>query len=316
MQVDQEEQKNQSGGPKENVDKKSDTEDMETEENKQEKKNNQPPQAKKPKVKTKTVDLPIENSLHWQLTNELLNLFMENEGKMIMQDKLEKERNDAKNGVEEYVYEMRDKLHGVLEKFVSEDDRDAFSLKLEDTENWLYEEGEDQQKQVYIDKLAELKKLGQPIQERAMEAEERPKAFEELGKQIQKYMKILEAYKAKDEQYDHLDELEVMNVEKQVNEAMNWMNSKMNEQSKQSLTLEPVIKASEIQAKTKGLSSTCNPIILKPKPKVEPPKEEKTPEQNGPVNGQEGSEARPSSPNKAQPAPESTEAKLPEMDID
>lgn len=36
-------------------------------------------------------------------------------------------------------------------------DRDAFSLKLEDTENWLYEEGEDQQKQVYIDKLAELK---------------------------------------------------------------------------------------------------------------------------------------------------------------
>lgn len=39
---------------------------------------------------------------------------------MIMQDKLEKERNDAKNCVEEYVYEMRDKLHGVLENFVSE----------------------------------------------------------------------------------------------------------------------------------------------------------------------------------------------------
>lgn len=37
-----------------------------------------------------------------------------------MQDKLEKERNDAKNNVEEYVYDMRDKLHGVLEKFVSE----------------------------------------------------------------------------------------------------------------------------------------------------------------------------------------------------
>lgn len=39
---------------------------------------------------------------------------------MIMQDKLEKERNDAKNNVEEYVYEMRDKLHGILEKFVNE----------------------------------------------------------------------------------------------------------------------------------------------------------------------------------------------------
>lgn len=28
---------------------------------------------------------------------------------------------------------------------------------LEDTENWLYEEGEDQPKQVYVDKLQELK---------------------------------------------------------------------------------------------------------------------------------------------------------------
>lgn len=108
------------------------------------------------------------------------------------------------------------------------------SLKLEDTENWLYEDGEDQPKQVYIDKLAELKviiaivifffcffvfnfhyvvdilifflmtcvlctlqKLGQPIQERYAEAEERPKAFEELGKQIQQYMKFVEAYKMK-----------------------------------------------------------------------------------------------------------------------
>ena len=41
-------------------------------------------------------------------------------------------------------------------------ERDAFSLKLEDTENWLYEDGEDQQKQVYIDKLADLKVMASP----------------------------------------------------------------------------------------------------------------------------------------------------------
>uniref|UniRef100_A0A8C2G2T6 Heat shock protein 4a n=1 Tax=Cyprinus carpio TaxID=7962 RepID=A0A8C2G2T6_CYPCA len=285
------------------------------EENKQEEKKNEP-QAKKAKVKTKTVDLPIENSLHWQLATEALNLFMENEGKMIMQDKLEKERNDAKNYVEEYVYEMRDKLHGVLENFVSEADRDSFSLKLEDTENWLYEEGEDQQKQVYIDKLAELKKLGEPILNRYMEAEERPKALDELGRQIQQYMKVVEAYKAKDELYDHLDELEMTKVEKQVNETMTWMNNNMNLQSKQSLSQDPVVKAQEIQAKTKELYSACNHIVTKPKPKVEPPKEETPAEQNGPVNGQEGTEAQTGNPEKGQAAPENTEAKLPEMDID
>uniref|UniRef100_A0AAQ6A0I9 Heat shock protein 4a n=1 Tax=Amphiprion ocellaris TaxID=80972 RepID=A0AAQ6A0I9_AMPOC len=274
MQVDQEDQKLQAG---DNGDKKSETEEMETsaEDAKQEKKNDQPPQAKKPKVKTKTVELPIENNLHWQLSSEELNTFVENE------------------------------------------DRDSFSLKLEDTENWLYEDGEDQQKQVYIDKLAELKKFGQPIHERYMETEERPKAFEELGRQIQMYMKIIEAYKAKDELYDHLDELEVTRVGKQVNDAMVWMNTKMNQQNNQDLTLDPVVKVAEIQAKTKELYSACNPVVSKPKPKVEPPKEEKT--ENGPVNGQEGTENQPSNPDKAASTgteQETAENKLPEMDID
>lgn len=40
---------------------------------------------------------------------------------MIMQDKLEKERCDAKNAVEEYVYEMRDKLCGPYEEFCKEE---------------------------------------------------------------------------------------------------------------------------------------------------------------------------------------------------
>uniref|UniRef100_A0A665UMR7 Heat shock 70 kDa protein 4-like n=1 Tax=Echeneis naucrates TaxID=173247 RepID=A0A665UMR7_ECHNA len=302
-----------------NGDKKLETEEMETttEDTKQDKKNDQPPQAKKPKVKTKMVELPIENNLHWQLSSKVLNMFVENEGKMIMQDKLEKERNDAKNNVEEYVYDMRDKLHGVLEKFVNEAERDAFSLKLEDTENWLYEDGEDQQKQVYIDKLAELKKIGQPVQLRFLEAEERPKAFDDLGRQIQMYMKIIEAFKAKDELYNHLDELEVTRVDKQVNDAMVWMNSKMNQQNSQDLTLDPVVKVDEIKAKTKELYSACNPVVSKPKPKVEPPKEEKT--ENGPVNGQEGTETQPSNPDKAPPAgteQETADNKLPEMDID
>uniref|UniRef100_A0A8C3I205 Heat shock protein family A (Hsp70) member 4 like n=1 Tax=Chrysemys picta bellii TaxID=8478 RepID=A0A8C3I205_CHRPI len=81
----------------------------------------------------------------------------ETKGKMMMQDKLEKERNDAKNAVEEYVYDFRDKLYGVFEKFVTEEESSKLTLMLEDTENWLYEDGEDQPKQVYMDKLQELR---------------------------------------------------------------------------------------------------------------------------------------------------------------
>jgi hypothetical protein len=37
---------------------------------------------------------------------------------MISQDRKEKERSEAKNSVEEYIYELRDKLSNEFERFV------------------------------------------------------------------------------------------------------------------------------------------------------------------------------------------------------
>uniref|UniRef100_A0A803V001 Heat shock 70 kDa protein 4L n=1 Tax=Ficedula albicollis TaxID=59894 RepID=A0A803V001_FICAL len=273
------------------------------------------PSQPKAKTKVKSIDLPIQASLYRQLGQDLINSYIENEGKMMMQDKLEKERNDAKNAVEEYVYEFRDKLCGVFEKFITEEDSNKLTLLLEDTENWLYEDGEDQPKQVYMDKLQELKKFGQPIQERCMEHEERPKVLNELGKKIQLLMKAVEAYKNKDEKYDHLDPAEMEKVEKYINEAMNWLNSKMNAQNKLSLTQDPVVKVAEILAKSKELDSFCNPILSKPKPKIEPPNDGQAKangEHNGPVNGQSAAETKP------EPAKDNPQQTKPpgEMEVD
>ncbi|KAM5255116.1 heat shock 70 kDa protein 4L isoform 2-T2 [Ctenodactylus gundi] len=247
------------------------------------------------KGKARSIDLPIHSSLCRQLGQDLLNSYIENEGKMIMQDKLEKERNDAKNAVEEYVYDFRDKLGNVYEKFITPEDMNKLSVILEDTENWLYEEGEDQPKQIYVDKLQELKKYGQPIQVRYVEHEERPKALNDLGKKIQLVMKVIEAYRNKDERYDHLDPAEVEKVEKFIGDAMNWLNSKMNAQNKLSLTQEPVVKVAEIVAKSKELDDFCNPIIYKPKPKVEitEDKAKANNEHNGPMDGQSGTDTKP-----------------------
>ncbi|EGW03019.1 Heat shock 70 kDa protein 4, partial [Cricetulus griseus] len=283
MQVDQEEPHAEEQQPQTPAENKVESEEMETSQaGSKDKKTDQPPQAKKAKVKTSTVDLPIESQLLWQLDREMLGLYTENEGKMIMQDKLEKERNDAKNAVEEYVYEMRDKLSGEYEKFVSEDN------------------------------------LGQPIKTRFQESEERPKLFEELGKQIQQYMKVISSFKNKEDQYEHLDAADMTKVEKSTNEAMEWMNSKLNLQNKQSLTADPVVKTKEIEAKIKELTSICSPIISKPKPKVEPPKEEpKHAEQNGPVDGQGDSPGPQAAEQGADTAvPSDADKKLPEMDID
>lgn len=47
---------------------------------------------------------------------------------MIIQDKLVKELNDAKNAVEEYVYDLRDKLCGIYEKYITEGVSSTFCI--------------------------------------------------------------------------------------------------------------------------------------------------------------------------------------------
>lgn len=54
-----------------------------------------------------------------------------------------------------------------------------------------------------------------------------------------------------EDQYDHLDAADVAKVEKSTNEAMEWMNKKLNLQNKQSLALDPVVKTKDIEAKIK-----------------------------------------------------------------
>ncbi|XP_062863419.1 heat shock 70 kDa protein 4L [Trichomycterus rosablanca] len=237
----------------------------------------------KPKTKAKSVDLPILTYTIRQLDRELLNNLVEEERRMIAQDKLEKERNDAKNAVEEYVYDLRDKLCGMYEKYITKEESNRLTLMLEDTENWLYEEGEDQPKETYLDKLTELKRFGEPIEERYREQEERPQAFNELGKKIQLFLKVLDAYKQKDERYQHLMPEEMSTVEKSVNEAMNWMNSKMLAQSKLSITQDPAVKVAEIIQKIQELNDICSPVVNRPTD--EKPAEDNN-AHNGPTAGQ------------------------------
>lgn len=55
-------------------------------------------------------------------------VFFSSKRQMVIQDKLVKELNDAKNAVEEYVYDLRDKLCGIYEKYITEDVSAAFFL--------------------------------------------------------------------------------------------------------------------------------------------------------------------------------------------
>ncbi|XP_029678199.1 heat shock 70 kDa protein 4L isoform X2 [Formica exsecta] len=233
----------------------------------------------KKKIPIRTIDLPIEANV-CGLSLRDLDAAVEKEGKMIAEDKQEKERVDARNALEEYVYDLRAKLseENQLATFITEVDKESLYRTLDDTENWLYEEGEDCQRQIYSERLTRLKSQGEPIKERRLEFEGRSHALEELAVALQLAKKGLDQIKAsigKDDKYSHLTEEEVKTVEKTVQEKWTWLEEKRMLLASLLRTQQPPVTVAQIRAEKQSLDSVVLPILNKPKPKVEPPKEEK-----------------------------------------
>ena len=126
------------------------------------------------------------------------------EMEMSKQDKNEADRLTAKNSVEEYIYEIRGKLCEELEDFMLEEDRNKFSLELEDAENWLYEDGEYAEKSEYNQKLSQLKTKGDAVKKRRYEFNERPGAINQFGQCLQLAQKAVDSYKVRP---DHASDL-------------------------------------------------------------------------------------------------------------
>ncbi|XP_035229331.1 97 kDa heat shock protein-like, partial [Stegodyphus dumicola] len=259
--------------------------DVNEEKNTDKKDEKKEPEQKKSKNVVKAVELPISSVVPHLSRNEL-NELIEKEAKMIMQDKMEKEKADAKNAVEEYVYEMRGKLCEELEKFITEEDKNKFKTCLEETENWLYDEGEDQQKSVYIQRLNDLKKYGDPIVNRYNEWEQRPIALNEFGRTLQLVHKALQSYAAKEEQYAHIEEEEMMKVGKLWEEKEQWLGQYLGILSKLQQHEDPPITAAVIRQERENFENQVKPILSKPKPKVEPPQENAEEVQTAPADSE------------------------------
>lgn len=233
------------------------------------------PAEPRKKTKVRYHDLPIEAQVA-QLDKATLLDYTEMEGKMIAQDKQERERSSAKNAVEEYVYEMREKLAGPLEEFGSEADREAFSALLSATEDWLYDEGEDQVKQVYLDRLAAMHVHGDPMVRRHQEAEQRPDAVDAFGRAAQSFQKLVEAFRAGDAKYEHLAAEDVEKVARLVDEKRQWLITQSNAQAALPKCADSVLTAAMVKVEMDAMFVAANPVFTKPKPepvKEAPPKD-------------------------------------------
>lgn len=72
-------------------------------------------------------------------------------------DKQKKLREEARNALEGFVYRVQDFLYDDTVQIVAtEDEIEKFREKLSETSDWLYDEGEQADTQVYNTKLREL----------------------------------------------------------------------------------------------------------------------------------------------------------------
>jgi len=107
------------------------------------------------------------------------------EDELCKQDNLILDIKIARNHLETYVYDMRAAIDtiGNYKPFIKEDIREQFLTKLNETETWIYDEGESAAKTIYDQKLQELEKIGEPVKLRYRFHDIYPgrmKEFEEL----------------------------------------------------------------------------------------------------------------------------------------
>lgn len=95
-------------------------------------------------------------------------------------------------------------------------------------EDWLYDEGEDEKKSVYIAKLADLKTRGDPIEARAAEATTRGPAVEQLESICNQYMGLADSSLPA---HAHLEASDRETLRKEAGDALAWVQEKVALQS-------------------------------------------------------------------------------------
>ncbi|TLS30345.1 hypothetical protein PpBr36_02886 [Pyricularia pennisetigena] len=126
------------------------------------------PKMRKVKKQVRKGELPIVAATQ-SLDPNAKNALLEREAAMAAEDKLVFDTEEKKNELETYIYDIRNKLDDQYAEFASEEEKDKIRARLSETEDWLYDEGDDATKAVYIAKMDEIRAMTGPIVQRHFE---------------------------------------------------------------------------------------------------------------------------------------------------
>ncbi|TID26853.1 hsp88-like protein [Venturia nashicola] len=133
------------------------------------------PKTRKVKKQVKKGELPLAAGTA-SLDTANKDAAAEREYSMASEDKLVADTEDKKNELESFIYELRSKIDEIYAPFANDDEKTKIREKCEQSEDWLYDEGEDATKAIYVAKIEEIRSVAGPIIQRYRDSIEEQRA--------------------------------------------------------------------------------------------------------------------------------------------
>jgi heat shock protein 4 len=251
-------------------------------------------EVKKTKKRTKITDLEVTRNGVVGMSVADLQVATDAETKIRAEMKEIEETENARNDLETYIYNMRDKCSetGTYGPYMLAADRDAFQSELVTAEDWLYDNF-DATKVQYVEKTSELQAKGEPAANRYKGEEERADYEVEFKKTIAHYRQL-----QSEDKYSHIAAEKKQTILDQCAQAEGWIESKKAEQAALAKHVDPVFTVPDMRQRQQDISAHAEKILSEPKPA--PPVEKA--EKEAPTADPKGAETADAPPTAEEPA--------------
>ncbi|XP_022877971.1 heat shock 70 kDa protein 16-like [Olea europaea var. sylvestris] len=193
------------------------------------------------------LEITIDENIFGGMTPHELSQAQEKELQLAQQDIMMERTKDKKNALESYVYEARNKILNTYRSFATDSEREVISSNLQQTEEWLYEDGDDESESVYTEKLEDLKKIVDPVEDRYKEEDARAQATRSLLNCIVEYRMAIGSLPPSERDI----------VTGECNKAEQWFREKTQQQDSLPKNADPILLSSEIKRKAEALEGIC-----------------------------------------------------------
>jgi len=226
--------------------------------------------VKKMKKRTKRTDLKVVAKGCPGLSEEAIQKLMDAESAMQAEMREIIETDEKRNDLESYILTMRSRVEPGAEygDFISAVEREAFGAALTKAEDWLYDTF-DATKAMYIEKLEELRKVGDAVAWRCKESSMRAEWIQAVTGTVSNYRAVATN---PGEKFGHIAAEKLEKILAACVELEKWLKDTREQQDALPKHEKPVLLCADMEKKSQDLAQMADEVLKEPKPA--PPKEE------------------------------------------